>query len=241
MSSTPNARSSSNAGYKQIVGAGFKSAPTLFSMPTPDPYPIPAQETQIEHVVVNSRFIATALCVDNVAAVKEALARLRAALPEANHHVYAYRIGFGNSTIEGMSDDGEPTGTAGPPALAVLRGANIGDTLVVIARIFGGTKLGTGGLVRAYSDSARLVLDATPRQLKIARGQIGFEFAYTFYERIKTMVSNHDGVLDDEIFGQDVSLIATLPLAEMDALTAEVTELTAGRAEIIRFDKDNTS
>lgn len=187
--------------------------------------------------MVNSRFIATVLCVDSVQAVKEGLARLRAALPEANHHVYAYRIGFGNSIIEGMSDDGEPTGTAGPPALAVLRGAHIGDTMVMIARFFGGTKLGTGGLVRAYGDSARLVLEATPRQLKIARGQIGLEFAYTYYERIKTLVGKHDGVIDDETFGQDVSLIVTLPLAAIEALGAEITELTAGRTQIIVFDE----
>ena len=206
-------------------------------MPPAEPYPIPAQETQIELTVVNSLFIATALCVDSVAAVKEALALLRAARPDANHHVYAYRIGFGNSIIEGMSDDGEPTGTAGPPTLAVLRGAYVGDTLVVVTRIFGGTKLGTGGLVRAYGDAARLVLEAMPRQLKVARGQIGLKFAYSYYGRIKTLVGVHDGKIDDETFGQDVSLIVTLPLAALDTLGGQITELTAGRAQIIRFDE----
>ena len=90
--------------------------------------------------------------------VKEAkafLAAVRAEMPDANHHVYAYRVGFGNSVIEGMSDDGEPSGTSGPPVLAVLRGSGIGDVIVVVTRYFGGTKLGTGGLVRAYSDAAR--------------------------------------------------------------------------------------
>lgn len=210
-------------------------------MPPTEPYPIPAQETQIELTVVNSRFIATALGVDSVPAVKAALARLRAMLPEANHHVYAYRIGFGNSIVEGMSDDGEPTGTAGPPALAVLRGANIGDILVVITRIFGGTKLGTGGLVRAYSDATRLVLEAVPRQLKIARQQIGLEFAYTYYERIKILIREHDGALDDETFGQDVTLIVTLPEAAVAAFSRQLTDLTAGRAQIVLFDEGHST
>jgi uncharacterized YigZ family protein len=201
----------------------------------PEPYPIPVQETQIELVVVNSRFIATALLVDTVIAARESLARIRAAMPEANHHVYAYRVGYGNSVIEGMSDDGEPTGTAGPPTLAVLRGADIGDTLVEVTRFFGGTKLGTGGLVRAYSDATRQVLEALPRQLKIPRQQIGLEFAYSFYERMKLLIAEYEGTIDDETFGQDASLIVTLPQANIEVLSARVTDMTAGRVEIIYF------
>jgi putative IMPACT (imprinted ancient) family translation regulator len=79
-------------------------------------------------------------------------------MPNASHHVYAFRVGHGNSIIEGMSDDGEPTGTAGPPVLAVLRGTQIGDIIVIVTRYFGGTKLGTGGLVRAYPEAAQIAL-----------------------------------------------------------------------------------
>ncbi|MBI1277923.1 MAG: YigZ family protein [Anaerolineaceae bacterium] len=200
-----------------------------------EPYPIPTQETQIELIVVNSRFIATAMLADTVVSARESLARIRAAMPDANHHVYAYRVGYGNSVIEGMSDDGEPTGTAGPPALAVLRGADIGDTLVVVTRYFGGTKLGTGGLVRAYSDATRQVLEALPRQLKIPRQQIGIEFAYSFYERMKLLIAEYDGTIDDETFGQDASLIITLPQANVEAFSARITDMTAGRVEIIHF------
>jgi len=201
----------------------------------PEPYPIPTQETQIELIVVNSRFIATAILADTVVSARESLARIRAAMPDANHHVYAYRVGYGNSVIEGMSDDGEPTGTAGPPTLAVLRGADIGDTLVIVTRYFGGTKLGTGGLVRAYSDATRAVLEALPRQLKIPRQQIGIEFAYSFYERMKLLIAEFEGTIDDETFGQDASLIVTLPQANLEALSARITDMTAGRVEIIHF------
>ena len=201
----------------------------------PEPYPIPVQETQIELIVVNSRFIATALFADTVPSARESLARIRADMPDANHHVYVYRVGYGNSVIEGMSDDGEPTGTAGPPALAVLRGADIGDTLVVVTRYFGGTKLGTGGLVRAYSDATRQVLEALPRQLKIPRQQIGLEFAYSFYERMKLLITEYEGTIDDETFGQDASLIVTLPQSNVEGFAARVTDMTAGRVEIIHF------
>ncbi len=201
----------------------------------PEPYPIPVQETQIELIVVNSRFIATALLADTVVSARESLARIRAAMPDANHHVYAYRVGYGNSIIEGMSDDGEPTGTAGPPTLAVLRGANIGDTLVVVTRYFGGTKLGTGGLVRAYSDATRTVLEALPRQLKIPRQQIGLEFAYAYFERIKLLIAEYEGKIDDETFGQDASLIVTFPQSAVADFSARVTDMTAGRIEIIQF------
>src|SRR5690606_7514798 len=92
-----------------------------------NPYPIPARTTRIENVVVNSRFIATAARADSVDEAKAFIQSIRAEMPDATHHVYAFKIGYGGSIIEGMSDDGEPSGTSGPPVLAVLRGAEIGD------------------------------------------------------------------------------------------------------------------
>src|SRR6185295_20259621 len=97
-----------------------------------DGYLIPTQTHRVTTAVSNSRFLTTIGHVNTVDEAKAFLAAVRAEMPDANHHVYAYRVGYGNSVIEGMSDDGEPTGTAGPPTLAVLRGANIGDTLVVV-------------------------------------------------------------------------------------------------------------
>src|SRR5690348_4882092 len=115
-------------------------------------YRIPAATTRIEHEVSRSRFIATLGNAATVEAARGFIAEIRAEMPDASHHVYAFKVGYGSSVTEGLSDDGEPTGTAGPPVLAVLRGADIGDAALVVTRYFGGTKLGTGGLVRAYSD-----------------------------------------------------------------------------------------
>src|SRR3954469_1102863 len=116
-------------------------------------YRIPAATTRIENEVSRSRFIATLANAPSFQEARDFIASIRAEMPDANHHVYAFKVGYGSSVIEGMSDDGEPSGTAGPPVLAVLRGADIGDAVLVVTRYFGGTKLGTGGLVHAYGDA----------------------------------------------------------------------------------------
>ncbi len=133
-------------------------------------YRIPKQGLhRISITVENSQFIASILNASSVENAKTALAQIRSEMPDASHHVYAFRVGYGNSVIEGMSDDGEPSGTAGPPVLTTLRGADIGDILVVVTRYFGGTKLGTGGLVRAYTDATRTALKTLSTEEKISR------------------------------------------------------------------------
>ena len=134
-----------------------------------DGYLIPTQTHRVTTAVSNSRFVTTIGHVTSADEAKAFLASVRTEMPDANHHVYAYRVGFDNSVIEGMSDDGEPSGTSGPPVLAVLRGSGIGDVIVVVTRYFGGTKLGTSGLVRAYGDGARAGLELPPTERKIEK------------------------------------------------------------------------
>jgi len=194
-----------------------------------DGYPVPAETIRIENVVVNSRFIATIGPAASVAEAKAFIAEMRAAMPDASHHVYAYKVGFGGSVTEGMSDDGEPSGTSGPPILAVLRGAELGDVVIVVTRYFGGTKLGTGGLVRAYGNAARAALQGLPTRLKIPKVTIGLEFAYTFFEQIKRLLDAHEATIDEQDFAAEVMLIVTLPQANLAALASELQELTAGQ------------
>jgi uncharacterized YigZ family protein len=153
-------------------------------------------------------------------------------MPDASHHVYAFRIGYGNTTIEGMSDDGEPSGTAGPPVLAVLRGTNIGDILIVVTRYFGGTKLGTGGLVRAYSEAARTALSTLPTELKITRLLIGFDCPYPLYELAKRLIKQHEGSIDDEIFGAEVTILAIFQDTKVAAFQSDLTDLANGKITI---------
>lgn len=192
------------------------------------PYRIPAQTCRVTTTVSNSRFVTTIGRVDTVDQAKAFLAAVRAEMPSANHHVYAYRVGFGNSVIEGMSDDGEPSGTSGPPVLAVLRGSGIGDVIVVVTRFFGGTLLGTGGLVRAYGDAARTGLEALPIELKIEKATLGIELPYHFFEQVRRLIAQHNGTVDDENFAGEVTVLATFALPDIEPFTAALTELTAG-------------
>ena len=151
-------------------------------------YDVPARETRIEMWVSNSRFIATAAPVFGVEEARAFVERIRAEFADATHNVPAYVVGHGASVIAHSHDDGEPSGTAGRPALAVLQGSDLGDVAVVVTRYFGGTKLGTGGLVRAYGDAVREVLDVLPRAHKVLTHVVMVEVPYPLYELARQAV-----------------------------------------------------
>lgn len=192
-------------------------------------YRVPAALHRTEIVVVNSRFITTIGRADTPEDAKRFVAGIRAEMPDASHYVYAFRAGYGNSVIEGMSDDGEPGGTAGPPTLAVVRGANIGDIVLVTTRYFGGTLLGTGGLVRAYSDSAKAALAELPTTLKAPKEKIGIDIPYHSYESVKRLIQQHRGVIDEEFFADVVTIFMTFLKDDVPGFTAQLTTLTAGQ------------
>lgn len=191
-------------------------------------YLIPAATVRTEIVIRKSRFLTTAQSAPTVAVARERLAELRSELSTAHHHVYAFRVGFGNSVTEGMSDDGEPSGTAGPPTLAVLRGAGIGDILLVTARYFGGTKLGTGGLQRAYTGSAQAALRELKTELKVEKSTVELELPYSRYNIVKRLIDSHNGTITEEQFGAEIVVIARFATEDLERFTVELTERTAG-------------
>ncbi|MEN9935798.1 MAG: hypothetical protein RLZZ387_2377 [Chloroflexota bacterium] len=193
---------------------------------------VPAGRARVELRFVNSRFIGTAGPAATVDEAKAFIAAVRAEMPDATHHVPAYVIGHGASKTEGMSDDGEPSGTAGRPALAVVRGSGLGDVVVVITRYFGGTLLGTGGLVQAYGDTTKAVLTALPREEKIERRTLAVSISYAAFEPARRLIAAHEGVITDEDFAADVTLFVTLPLARVAGLALELREATAGQAVV---------
>jgi uncharacterized YigZ family protein len=200
---------------------------------------IPAQRIRTEITVVNSRFLTTVVPVKSVDEAKESLRAIRAEMPDASHHVYAYRIGHANSVIDGMSDDGEPSGTSGPPVLAVLRGSGLGDVLVVVTRYFGGTKLGTGGLVRAYSEAARTGLEATPIELKIARTLVGIEAPYPLFDQIKRLIDSYSGIIEEQDFAANVTLMVRFETRHVIDFNAALVELSAGQVSVIELEQTN--
>ena len=192
-------------------------------------YRVPAASVRVEQEVSRSRFIASLANAPTVEAARGTIAAVRAEMPDASHHVYAFKVGYGSSITEGVSDDGEPTGTAGPPVLAVLRGADVGDIVLVVTRYFGGIKLGTGGLVRAYGDAARAAIAAMTTHEKIERRQLGLTVPYPLYERVKRLGSEYSATVDDESFEADVTLYLTMPLDLIEAFTSALRDLSAGR------------
>src|SRR5690606_5642216 len=199
-------------------------------------YLIPLETHRTEIIGVNSRLIATAGYVQTVDEATPFLANMRSGMPDASHHVYAFRVRYGSSVIEGMSDDGAPCGTAGPRALAVLRGTEIGDVIVVITRYFGGTKLGTGGLVRAYAEAAQSVLSTLKTGLNIEKQTVGIELGYPLYERVKRLIGQFDGSIEDETFAADITLLISFPVDQISGFTAALKELTAGQVSPVLFE-----
>src|SRR5512133_228620 len=171
-------------------------------------YPIPAKVARAEIMVFNSRFIATAAPAFSVDEARALVARVRTEFPDASHNVPAFLIGYGASVTAHCTDDGEPTGTAGRPALAVLQGSGLGDVVVVVTRYFGGTKLGTGGLVHAYGEAVKAVLAVLPRAEKIPTHTVMLACEYALFERVRLLVQEHHGEVLDEAFGSDVTITA---------------------------------
>lgn len=200
---------------------------------------IPAGEASVELKIVNSRFIATAAPAFSVEEAKEFIASLREKYADASHNVPVFLIGHGNSVIAHSSDDGEPSGTAGRPALAVLQGSGFGDIVVVITRYFGGTKLGTGGLVRAYSDSMREVLAALPKAKKVATSTVAFEMPYSFFERARLMAAEFHGEILDEDFGANVTISVRFERAQVEEFRSALLERTQGQTDLMVIEEND--
>lgn len=194
-----------------------------------EPYLIPNGFHRIETEVARSRFIASVSFTPTVDDAKAFLAQIRAEMPDASHHVYAFRVGYGASVVEGMSDDGEPSGTAGPPVLAVLRGSKIGDIAIVVTRYFGGTKLGTGGLVRAYSESAHVALNSLVTTLKIEKRLLGIEIPYSLYNQVKLLIEAHHGTIEEELFEADITLMIRFALDDIAPFADALRDLSNGK------------
>ncbi len=202
-------------------------------------YIVPAGEARAEIQVVNSRFIATAAPVFSLEEARAFVARVRAEMPGATHHVPVYLVGHGATVIAHSSDDGEPSGTAGRPALAVLQGSGLGDVAVVVTRYFGGTKLGTGGLVRAYGDAVRAVLAVLPRARKIGTHTVRIAAPYTLFERVRLTVKAHGGHILDETFAAEVTVMTRFPVDALPAFRDALVALSNGTVagEIVATDE----
>lgn len=198
-------------------------------------YSIPLNEIRRDHIIINSKFIATLAPVFRTEDARTFITRMKQEFADASHNVSAYIIGGGNTVTEYCSDDGEPSGTAGKPALAVLRGSGLGDAAVVVTRYFGGTLLGTGGLVRAYTESTQLVVNAVGRGERIPVYVAMVAIPYNLLERVRLMVKHNHGEIQGEDFAADITMTLQFPVESLDAFQNELRELSGGKlkAEVI--------
>jgi|YNPBryunderm2012_1023409.scaffolds.fasta_scaffold07877_3 uncharacterized YigZ family protein len=195
-------------------------------------YPVPAGRARAELLVVNSRFIATVGPAPGVEAAKAFVAAIRQELPGASHHCYAFLVGHRATVTAGMSDDGEPAGTAGRPMLAVLRGSGLGDVVVVVTRYFGGTLLGTGGLVRAYGDAVKAVLAVLPRGERIPVRRLTAWLGYDAYGGARRALEQAGALIMREEFGVEVCLEVEAPVEAYPLMVAALETATAGHVRI---------
>ncbi len=197
-------------------------------------YPIPDGESQIELRIKNSRFIGRADYTPSVEAAKIFIEQIKAENPGHSHAVYAFAVGHGDSVTHGKSDAGEPSGTAGRPALAVVKGRGLGDVTVVIIRYFGGAKLGTGGLVKAYTETAQLALAELPVTEKVERQSVQITLPYSFYEPAKRLIESHHGQIEAEEFAAVVTLRLIFTVDELPVFESALAEATSGQISVVR-------
>ena len=183
-----------------------------------------------------SRFIAEATGVRDEAAAMAFIADVQQRERGATHHCWAYRLGTGGEAFR-YNDDGEPSGTAGPPILCQIDALDLTNTLVVVTRYYGGTKLGTGGLLRAYGDAAAEALQAAQIVQRVIRVPLRLTFGYEDTSPAMQVLSQFDTQEMDARYTEATELVVGVRTSEVAAFTAAFTEALGGRGSVVRGEK----
>jgi uncharacterized YigZ family protein len=198
-----------------------------------DGYRIPSAVHRVEDVIERSRFITTVAHAPDADAARAFIDDMRRHFGDANHNCWAYVAGPPGSTASvGMSDAGEPHGTAGRPMLDVLIHSDVGEVAAVVTRYFGGTKLGKGGLVRAYGGCVQHALETLPTIVLVERVSRSFTVPYQDVEVLKRALAEHGADITSEEYGADVTYSADVPASRAADLEQAIRNATAGRVLI---------
>lgn len=199
-------------------------------------YPIPARPVQVEEVIQRSRFLTALAHAPTSEAAHHVLQTLRDAHPDATHHCWAFVAGPPGSTASiGMSDDGEPHGTAGRPMLTTLLHSGVGEIVAVSVRWYGGTKLGTGGLSRAYAGGVKAALDVLVVESRVERARVEIVVGYPHVDGLQRLLDEMDGLQVDERYGGDVRYVVDLPEVRWAAFERALADLTQGQGRTRRL------
>lgn len=192
---------------------------------------VPLEEATAELNVKNSRFISEVFPVSSQADAREKLHELKKKYSDATHVVHAFVVGA-SGEVNGMSDDGEPSGTAGRPVLDVLKGSGLTNILLTVTRYFGGTLLGTGGLVHAYSDSAKEVLAKVKSEPLVEKKLFSFTADYSLYKNIKHFFPNYHIENLQEDYGTEVASTGRIHADEAEEFALSIYNLSHGKTEV---------
>jgi uncharacterized YigZ family protein len=201
------------------------------------PYQIAINKVEHETIVNRSRFICFLAPCLSIEEAKAQVKQRQLEHPQASHHCYAFLTKAANNSLGyGYSDDGEPSGTAGKPMLAVLKGGSIGQVCAIVVRYFGGTKLGTGGLQRAYGDSVRQALVFLQSKTKIAMAAKTLACQYNQVDDVLNIISQVDGQIIEQEYLQKVQFRLLLPQAKLALVEQKLQTLSAGELTLTQVD-----
>jgi uncharacterized YigZ family protein len=184
---------------------------------------------RVEQVIDRSRFLCTVARASSPEDAQAFIKSMNVEFPDATHNCWAYVVGPPGSTDRiGMSDDGEPHGTAGRPMLTVLQHCGLGEIVAVVTRYYGGTKLGTGGLVKAYGGAVQEALLALPTQMRVDSVTVSFAVSYALIGAVQQMLPTLEAEVLQQEFAAEAQFTVQLPRAELPALEAQLQNLTRG-------------
>jgi uncharacterized YigZ family protein len=200
-------------------------------------YPIPAARHRVEESIRRSRFVTTLAAASTAEAAHAFIDSIRSEFPDATHNCWAFVAGPpGTTAAVGMSDDGEPHGTAGRPMLEALLHSGVGEIAAVSTRYYGGVKLGKGGLQRAYAGGVKLALESLPRAERVDRVPLVVVIDYASLDPLRRAAGELDVEIRGEVYSEQVRLDVGVPDGAVDHFEAAVAEITAGRGRLVRTD-----
>ena len=194
-------------------------------------YTTVAKEASAEQVIDRSRFIAHIARAFSKEEADAYIAGIRAQYRDATHNVPAFIVGE-KSELKWTSDDGEPQGTSGPPMLQMLEREGLTNIVCVVTRYYGGIKLGTGGLVRAYTSSAKLALEAAGTHTVRDVTRLSVTVPYTLLGKLQNLEKSEPFTIEDTLYTECVTLVLTMDLEDEERVKALLMEVSAGTAVI---------
>jgi len=189
------------------------------------------QRCRVEDKIKGSRFIASAAPVETEDKAIDFINEIKKEFHDASHNCWAWRVGIGKSLRYRYGDEGEPSGTAGQPILKSIETSNISNVCVVVTRYFGGVKLGTGGLMRAYGQTALTLLRSSEPQKKFAESSMEFQVEFDFTSLVHHIIESFNAELEDSQYGDKVTFKVNIRISKAADFKNKLIDATNGQIE----------